>query len=161
MSLVLIRCLQCVPVCLGDLPGVATECSGRCPFVTRQVFFLSSVSLGLPSPIALGRPCSVAGGSRAPVTGVPTPPNLLVFVPAHLLIFLVDLWASVFPLQGGVATLFGDGAAGPAVRSVSPPRVFGLASISVVASFPVVSLHWESGVLENEHVNFLRETLGK
>lgn len=96
-----------------------------------------------------------------PSVGMPTLPNLLAFVPDHLLIFLVDLWASVFPFHGGVATLFGDGATGPAVCPVSPPCVFGLASISVIASFPVVSLHWESGVLANEHVNFLRETLGK
>lgn len=40
--------------------------------------------------------------------------------------------------------------------AVCPPRVCSLASVSVKASFLVVSLNWESGVLENEQVSFLR-----
>lgn len=100
-------------------------------------------------------------GQSCPCAGTATLPNLSASVPAQLPTFLVDLWASVFPFHGGVAALFGDGATGPAGRSVSPLGEFGSASVSVLASFPIVSLHWESGVLENEHVNFLRETLGK
>lgn len=60
---------------------------------------------------------------------MPTFPDLLAFVPAHLLISLIDLWASLFPFPGGVATLCGDGATDPAVYSVSPPHVFCLASL--------------------------------
>lgn len=40
--------------------------------------------------------------------------------------------------------------------AVCPPHVFSLASVSVKASFLVVSLSWESEVLENEQMNFLR-----
>lgn len=96
------------PVCSCVLRGPA-QCSkgndstiGSALLSWGRSFF--PVSLGLSSPTALGRARSAAGGSVL-LRGHAHAPRLVSACPCPASDVLVNLWASFFPVRGGVATL--------------------------------------------------------
>lgn len=138
-----------VPVCWG-YPSVQQEEKGPLLALSSQWLFL------LPSsPLASQLPvCICPGCVQVQVTVVPLcrhacAPSFVVSIFADLLISLTEPWIPVWWQRWAL------------IFAVCPPRVFCFASISAEASFPVVPLIWKSGVLANEQMNFLRETLGK
>lgn len=150
-----------VPVCWGYLPVYQEEKGPLLALSSSQWLFL------LPSsPLASQLPvCICLGRVQVQVTAVPLcrhacASSFVVSIFADLLISLIEPWTPCFPISWrGHHPLRWQRRA--LIFAVSPPRVFRFASISAEASFPVVPLIWKSGVLANEQMNFLRETLGK